>query len=272
MGSIKKLELRKINLDTLYKIKSDSRESTIYHDGVTAYKIYTGLDEKEKEKRGDTLEKLSLITPIKNVIWPEKEIVSIKKSIFNHIEYQTLGNTMKYIDGAIPFYRIEEYSDEKEVYINMSADISKTLKEVHEAGILLPDFNFSNVLVDKNLNYYFSDFDSASLDGTIGAISSLSAYYLRKKGILIPDKAIEEYDKISLLMQFAGILLEDNILSINEYNYDKKAEEYEVLKKIKNVIFDIKNSERVIKTVPYLHEIISTSEKKYQKTSKKVLP
>ena len=160
--------------------------------------------------------------PIKNVIWPKDEIVLSKKHIFNHAEYQTVGNTMEYIDNAIPFYRLKEYNEDEQVYINMCINISKTLKEVHEAGILLPDFNFSNILVDKNLEYYFSDFDSASLDGTIGAISSLSAYYLRKKGILIPDKAIEEYDKISLIMQFAGILLEDNILSVKEYNYDKK--------------------------------------------------
>lgn len=145
----------------------------------------------------------------------------------------------------------------------------KTLKEVHEAGILLPDFNFSNILVDKNLEYYFSDFDSASLDGTIGAISSLSAYYLRKKGILIPDKAIEEYDKISLIMQFAGILLEDNILSVKEYNYDKKIEEHDVLKDIKEVVFDIKSSEGIIRNVPYLHEIIEGKEKNCQKLQKK---
>lgn len=207
--------------------------------------------------------------PIKNVIWPKDEIVLSKKHIFNHTEYQTVGNTMEYIDNAIPFYRLKEYNEDEQVYINMCINISKTLKEVHKAGILLPDFNFSNILVDKNLEYYFSDFDSASLDGTIGAISSLSAYYLRKKGILIPDKAIEEYDKISLIMQFAGILLEDNILSVKEYNYDKKIEEHDVLKDVKKVIFDIKSSEGIIRNVPYLHEIIEGKEKNCQKLQKK---
>ena len=42
--------------------------------------------------------------PIKNVIWPKDEIVLSKKHIFNHTEYQTVGNTMEYIDNAIPFY------------------------------------------------------------------------------------------------------------------------------------------------------------------------
>lgn len=207
--------------------------------------------------------------PIKNVIWPKDEIVLRKKHIFLHAEYQTVGNAMEYIDNAIPFYRLKEYNEDEQVYINMCINISKTLKEVHEAGILLPDFNFSNILVNKNLEYYFSDFDSASLDGTIGAISSLTAYYLRKKGILIPDKAIEEYDKISLIIQFAGILLEDNILSIREYNYDKKMEEHTILKDIKEVVFDIKSSDGIIKNVPYLHEIIEQSEKNNQKLQKK---
>ena len=212
---------------------------------------------------------MSLITPIKNVIWPKDKIVLSKKHIFLHTEYQTVGNTMEYIDNAIPFYRLKEYNEDEQVYINMCINISKTLKEVHEAGILLPDFNFSNVLVDKNLEYYFSGFDSASLDGSISSISSLSAYYLRKKGLLIPDKAIKEYDKISLIMQFAGILLEDNILSIREYNYDKKMEEHDVLKDIKEVVFDIKSSDGIIKNVPYLHEIIEQSEKDNKKQKKK---
>lgn len=212
---------------------------------------------------------MSLITPIKNVIWPKDKIVLSKKHIFLHTEYQTVGNTMEYIDNAIPFYRLKEYNEDEQVYINMCINISKTLKEVHEAGILLPDFNFSNVLVDKNLEYYFSDFDSASLDGSISSISSLSAYYLRKKGLLIPDKAIKEYDKISLIMQFAGILLEDNILSIREYNYDKKMEEHTILKDIKEVVFDIKSSDGIIKNIPYLHEIIEQSEKNNQKLQKK---
>lgn len=207
--------------------------------------------------------------PIKNVIWPKDKIVLSKKHIFNHTEYQTVGNTMEYIDNAIPFYRLKEYNKDEQVYINMCINISKTLKEVHESGILLPDFNFSNILVNKNLEYYFSDFDSASLDGAIGAISSLSAYYLRKKGIFIPDKAIEEYDKISLIMQFAGILLEDNILSVKEYNYDKKIEEHDVLKDVKKVVFDIKSSEGIIRNVPYLHEIIEGKEKNCQKLQKK---
>ncbi len=212
---------------------------------------------------------MSLITPIKNVIWPKDEIVLRKKHIFLHTEYQTVGNAMEYIDNAIPFYRLKEYNEDEQVYINMCINISKTLKEVHEAGILLPDFNFSNVLVDKNLEYYFSDFDSASLDGSISSISSLSAYYLRKKGLLIPDKAIKEYDKISLIMQFAGILLEDNILSIRKHNYDKKMEEHTILKDIKEVVFDIKSSDGIIKNVPYLHEIIEQSEKNNQKLQKK---
>ena len=72
--------------------------------------------------------------PIKNVIWPKDEIVLSKKHIFNHAEYQTVGNTMEYIDNAIPFYRLKEYNEDEQVYINMCINISKTLKEVHEAG------------------------------------------------------------------------------------------------------------------------------------------
>ena len=82
-------------------------------------------------------------------------------------------------------------------------------------------------------------------------------------------QAIEEYDKISLIMQFAGILLEDNILSVKEYNYDKKIEEHDVLKDIKEVVFDIKSSEGIIRNVPYLHEIIEGKEKNCQKLQKK---
>lgn len=177
---------------------------------------------------------------------------------------------MKYVENAIPFNK-KSLDMEIDSYIALSLEISKTLKTIHSFGILLPDFNFSNVLIDKNLTYYFSDLDSASVDGRTEVISSHILFYLRKKGILVPNIVVEDYDRIALILSFADLLLEGNSLSIKEYNYYEKMEQISVLKNIKELVFELRNNNEVMKNVPYLHEIVTLS-KKNDKTLKKVLP
>lgn len=250
-------------MDKLEKVESDGAESKIYHNGTTAYKIYTNLNKSEKERRNGVLNRLTEIEikQINNVLWPNDKIVVNKKGIIKDISKKELvGNTMEYIESTMPFDK-KCLNMDLDTYVELSIEISKTLKIIHSFGVLLPDFNFSNVLIDKNLTYYFSDLDSASVDGRMDVISSHILFYLRKKGILIPDKASEDYDRIALILSFTDLLLEGNALSIKEYNYCEKMEQISALRDIKELVFELRNNNEVMKNVPYLHEIVTLSKK-----------
>lgn len=251
-----------IKFKNMEKIECGSNvESTLFHDGLKAYKIYKryiNIDLKERE------EKLSILTEeplISSVIVPDEKIINLLGRF--------RGHTMKYIPNSTPMFDFFTKTDMLDDFFSVIDSISKDMRKIHDdpRKIVIGDCHFYNIILDENMNHYFVDIDSCGIDNIPSSrVTQELATYLRNNN---QEKiATANTDRISLIFSVLYVLLNKAFENISIREYEEKAEILPFLKQIKPYFLDLKKYNGVIPTVPYIDEFIS---KKDLESKQKIL-
>lgn len=273
---MKIIEYKDLNFSNLKKLDVNSYESTIYYDEDNIYKIFKenvkGLELMLKEHFLKTIENYTL----KDVILPQAVIKD---------NDDLKGYSAPYIKNAKD---LTSFIDNKGLFQTLTFNASKSLKNNIHAykELAFGDINFGNILIDKNYNNYFCDFDSCKMPDKPNLTSSSSYYnYLTQTKIIKtfsstynPFKALFTYkyqndrysvklpksiiathknDRIAMMLQFFEYILNTYFEDISIYQYDEAAEQYETLKNMRKYFLKLKKAQYILLDVPYLYELIS---------------
>ena len=152
------------------------------------------------------------------MILPHDKIVSNSK---------LCGYTMDYVKGKSIF----ELNLSKKQLIELFKKISSYLKYYHQYGIVLADFNLSNLLFTSSDSFYFVDIDSAKiLNLPHDSIPTITYNFLKSCGYDVNKIVVDEhFDNLSLFLNFFYILFEGNPLyNLSVYEIEKYMETKEV--------------------------------------------
>lgn len=253
--NMERINLQYINLRKLKKINSmQCLESDLFHNNTIVYKIYKNMPLSDMTTKERKIELLDDGAKLPNVVMP------IDKLLYSD---DFFGYTMKYINDSIPLFDFNINNKNINVLFNILNKISKSLTKIHSdpRNIIVSDLHFDNILIDRNYNPYFIDFDSCQIDGIdADTIPMMLHSYLQNRKIQTVDIS-QNSDKLCLLLCTLGMLFGKHIDEVKEYEIDKKTEQIKNLKDTKELILEIKNS-KTMPTVPYLHELIPFSNNK----------
>ena len=245
-----KIDLENIDLRKLHQINSKQHlESNLFHNQEHIYKIFKDLSIYQTMKKQRKIELLKDGENLENVIMPKDEL-------FYQNEF--IGYTMEYIKNSIPLFDFNKRSKDISLFLKILLIVSKSLEKIHQdpRNILVGDLNFDNIIIDKDFNPYFVDFDSCKIKGLENeAIPAILGSYLLNRNIIKVDTT-KNTDKFSLLLCTLYMIFKKHIDVVSIYQYDQKSEKIETLKNIREFILEMKKNEKVPE-VPYLHEIIS---------------
>lgn len=250
---MKRIDLGDINFGKLKKIDCECHlEAILYNDNNKAYKIYYKFPKYKLERKERKIELLHNGVILPHVVMPIDKLSQGQKF---------KGYTMKYISDSIPLYNIKERSCDYKRLFQVLTIISKTLRTIHRdpRNILVGDLNSHNIILDRSFNPYFIDFDSCKIDGLDNeTIPAILGAYIENRNIQT-FKTNKNSDKLSLLLLTLDTIFEKDIDDIRMYEYDKKAEQIKTLKNIRSLVLDMRKTKK-IPTVPYLDELIITSD------------
>lgn len=244
------LDVRDIDFNNLELFNEViSTESSLYFDDKLFYKFFetfikTNIDNKKK--------KLLLLNDgdkLNNVVIP---------NILINNGNITCGCAMTNIKNTNSLYK---YRD-SEVFMLLLYTVSISLKKIHNdpRNIVVGDLHFNNILIDKNGQHYFIDFDSCMIDGIPqDRLPTCLIEYVNNRGGFKFNVGVDT-DKLTMFLSTINALFGKRIdvLSINEY--DEKAEQLYTLKNMRNYFLEVKNNNTFICDVPYMCELISLND------------
>lgn len=137
------------------------------------------------------------------------------------------GYSMEYIRGKSIF----ELNLNKKQLIDLFRKISSYLKYYHKYGIVLADFNLSNILFTSKSDFHFVDVDSARIyDLPHDSIPAITYNFLTSHGCDASKVAIDEnFDNLSLILNFLYVLFEGHpIYNLSQYEIDEYLEKKEI--------------------------------------------
>ena len=137
------------------------------------------------------------------------------------------GYSMEYIRGKSIF----ELNLNKKQLIDLFRQISSYLKYYHKYGIVLADFNLSNILFTSKSDFHFIDVDSARIyDLPHDSIPAITYNFLTSHGCDVSKVAIDEnFDNLSLILNFLYVLFEGHpIYNLSQYEIDEYLEKKEI--------------------------------------------
>lgn len=247
-------------------------ESNIYVRDRTLYKIFTAEGYKPSElaayykRKEKKIEIISQLENFSHVILPQDKLFRVdgKRKSF-------CGYSMDYLDSSITLKEASQYLDIK-VFIQLLSRISITLKKIHKRseGIVIADLSFLNILVseiEEVLDYFFIDFDGVSIGKDLkeDRIPLFTKEYADYRNVRL--KINKNYDRLSFLLYFLESVFEKSIIEVSIYEYDKMSERVNILKDLRSLIIELKKTEGSVPSIPYLHEVISSSNKTLKKVS-----
>lgn len=246
---MKILDVRDIDFCDLEMLDVLSSEGTLYFDDKLFYKFFDWvMNINNKEKKlillNDNYGKLNAVIP--HILIKNKHSLS--------------GCAMTYIKDA---NSLIEYKKEDN-FISLLNDVSLSLMKIHNdpRNIVVGDLHFNNILVDKNMNHYFIDFDSCMVDGIPqDRLPNSLLSYIGSRGNF--DFNVNcNTDRLCMLLSFVNSLFDKNIDGLSMYEYDEKAEKIYTLKNLREYIINVRNAYNYIPYVPYLYEVISKKDLK----------
>lgn len=245
-----KINVKDINISELSLLDKQGTKGKVYVKDGICYKYLVGLYPGEKDsiyKKFRNMEGLAL----DNVIMPKDLIMDGDRLV---------GYTMDYFTNSINLYDYftrDRFIDARDI-LDITAAVSKILKNAHENELMFLDFDFDNILIDKNKKIMISDIDGCSFKGYDGPfVSQLVSNFLElyKGNNLIIDYNL---DRLSLMLTMIVSLYHKELKYINEHEYDNIAEKMNDLKKLKSVIFTLKKCKSM--DIPYLDDMITGSD------------
>lgn len=135
-------------------------------------------------------------------------------------------------------------------------DASKTLKTIHNSEIVVADLSFDNIIFDKNFNHYYIDFENCALNNiSHETVPGITFCYLQYRGC---EYEIDyNYDRLSMILCTIYSLIGTELECIEQYDYDKLAEQYKTLKELRKVFLALKKQYKKVPELPYIDEFIN---------------
>lgn len=239
-----------LNIKSKIKLNVKSSESRVYRDDERLYKLYRGVSFESLNNKKEKINMLyngGYILP--SVVIPD--LLILDKNMF-------VGIGEKYIRDSIQLYDYFDSYDDISNLLNILKRISLDLKKIHENpnDIIISDFHFDNVLLDKNYNHYIIDIDSCEINGIKGdRIPGLYENYLYS--IRYYDSNIDKNtDKISFMLSTLFLFFNKNLEEISQYEYDELSEKLETFNNFKRDFKKLKKLEK-IEPVEYFYDYIS---------------
>ncbi len=262
---MKELDSTILNGAKLLRVKKNS-EADILYKGDTIYKVFKDISKLGRIGKERKIEILSSLQ-LDNFVLPKDKIITrMDKRMF-------YGYSMNYIKSS---KTLSEYSRKLNYDLNkyfyLLSKISITLKKLHNLpeNIVLGDLNFYNILVDKNLKYYFIDLDSAKIgcykNDRVPVLTGNYSTYRREM-----LKVDSNFDRLSMLLQLLDSIFNKNIYEISKYEYDKKSERIKYLRRIRSLVRELQKCDRKVPYIPYLYEVFGDIQKVNNKKVSKVL-
>lgn len=254
---MKKIYLEDIDLNELKSISSqEQRESILFHDDTTIYKLFDDLEESKLKRKQQKIELLGDGIPLPSTIMPTSEL-------FYYFPFETFqGYGMDYKKETVTLYQKFSSHITDEELLPILNIISQTLMEIHKdpRNIIISDLHAGNILLDTKNNPYFIDIDSCKIDRIKNdAIPLMLKQYLLKRNLFTSIDLFEtttNTDRLCLILMVLNIIFKKNFDRITLYEYDEKAEQLEILKELRSLITILKISP-FIPEIPYLHEMTS---------------
>ena len=254
---MRKKYLEDINLDDLPILNSGGhQESTLFHDDTTVYKIFDDLTDSERNRKQTKVELLGDGGPLPLTIMPQDELVY---GIFGD---RFEGYSMDYIkDAKTLYYAFTREKNYISSFLYIMNIVSQAIKNIHSdpRNIVISDVHADNIILDKQLNPYLIDMESAKIDGIKNDTMPLSLkQYLSNRNLYSQKEQFvttKNTDRLCLIMMTLGIIFRTNIDKLSLYEFDKKTEQIETLKNMRNLVIEIQKSVQ-IPEVPYIHELI----------------
>lgn len=244
--SIKDLDFSKLTYKNYY-----NEESDIYIDNKKIYKLFKIFDYKELVNKEKKIEILNNKKLDKNIIIPDTIIT--QNGCF-------IGCGMDYIKNSNQLFDFRKYCNDINKLFDILKRISYILENnIHKNNIIVCDLSFSNIIIDKNFNSYFIDFDSCFVDNIEqNTIASLLFYYYKYRKVKIDIN--KNMDNLSLILNTLYIIFKKKINEISEFEYDELKEQIYFLEEIKELFIELKKQDRNIPNVPYISEFIKKKE------------
>lgn len=255
-NNMERIDLDIIDLETLSKMKcKDNIESDLYRDEELVYKIFKDFKDLEKsvlDKKERKIELLHDGIPLPRSVMPKDKLT--EKDIFG-------GYRMKYIAYSQTLYSLFKETNDINLFFQILLIVSQTVEEIHldPRNIIVGDLHFGNILVDKNFNPYFIDLDSCGIDGISNETTpgTLNTYRYNRE---IKDfNATKNSDRLCLVLCTLGLLFKHHIDFVSMREFDKKAEQIETLRNMRELVDDIKKYSSMPQIL-YIHEFIASSD------------
>ena len=240
---MKTIDYNSIELSPLSLSKRQGTKSKVYIQKDKCYKILTGLSEADKEKLLRKFNDMDGIS-VPGLIMPQELILD---------DGCLVGYTMENFANSLNLN--DHFTQERFIDVNdIFAAVRKTsliVRQAHEQGIVLQDFSFDNILINKMDNLKICDLDGCQYKEHEGPFISRIMYnyyeYLHQNLDIN-----ENFDNQALLLSMLVAIYHSQIFDIQ--HYDTMASKIKTLKDIRSLV---KALLRDFNTqVPYLDEII----------------
>lgn len=249
---MKVISKRSVDLSKARRISYKTYESIVYVKDGKVFKMYkkdrfykNGLDRlkvKEVKVRMLATSKASQIVKADRIIKSGKLIDGIR---------------MNFVENKGNLYEFSRVYNNLAKFLNVGFNASIGLKEIHNdpRNIIISDNNLSNILFDKNLQTYYVDSDSFSIDGLDPtSVSDHFIRYCENRG-KNPYRTFQKDDRFQLMYELISTIFGAYAEEVSVYEYDKLSEQVKTLKNMRTFFLNIKNSKK-IPTVPYFHDIV----------------
>lgn len=253
MRTINKDDLDIINLKHIYT----SEDAKTYRDDDTVYKLF---EKPEDVIAKDHAVKARIMNRYRRYL--DKHIILPKEMIV--CSSYDAGYTSKYVKNSTPLYNFQINSPAalKQFYYYLY-DICKLLKNLHNTGIVVSDFHFHNVLVQKN-DVFMVDFDNVRVEDLYGYTPSYLLYSFVDLYDLPFSYGLinEETDRLSLLLSTLQMFCKEGTIFLTDERYGSLSEKYLL---VNNILAELRRiiKQKKIKDVPLPSDLIQLKKRPF---------
>lgn len=224
----------------------------IYRDNSYIYKIFDDATHPfiiDKIARQKALEKYDRCLD-SHFILPKKFILDKDGIHTGYIKknYRRTTTLYDYGENVIADIRLLNY---------VMLQLSSLLRKLHYYNIVLGDFHFNNVLINRKNKLYLIDFDNIKIDELESfTISRVLSIFLKTFNIKYEDVVIsKDTDNLSCLLSLLNLYFGDEFLSFDNENVFYVIKRIPILQEIIGILEEIIKY-KSISNVPYVDELL----------------
>lgn len=247
-----KINIGDINFSKLSKMPLQGSQSTVYDAGDICIKIFDHMPKEERVIMMKKLQEMDGIT-IDGVLFPIDLIVE------NGL---VRGYTMAKFQNSLPmfdYFGSVEYANSKNILAAIER-ATKILKQLHEHKIIVQDFSFDNILINRQEQIMFADYDSFKFKNYTSPYYSL---LLTEFTMGYRHEELEytyNSDKLSLILATFQLLFLNEIQRVSKRQYNRLSKKIHTLENMRECSKRILDLSSDIKELPYVDEFLDLSD------------